>query len=104
MAIHAAVPCAPTTGTLTLLELPDTGYRLKKPIMAQVERDAGGYVVSENLTGAFHYDPDLSRAIAGFVHAFVQEFELLQRNAGKLSPALTTELEKFSTLLELCPK
>jgi len=99
--MHATVPYdVPTTGMLTLLELPDTGYRLKKPIMAQVERDDAGYVVSENLTGAFHYDPDLSRAIAGFLHAFVEEFELLRRNEGNLSPALAAELERFSSLLE----
>jgi hypothetical protein len=80
---------------------PDTGYRLKKTITLEVERDEGGsFVVSEANTGAFHYDIDLSRAVGGFVNAFIEEFELLVHNEASLSPAMSSDLDRFRMLLE----
>jgi hypothetical protein len=89
-------------GMLTLLgPLPDTGYRLRRAIVVQVERDEGGnFVVSEASTGAFHYDPDLSRAVGGFVGAFVEEFESLAKRESNLSPAMSSTLDHFRLLLE----
>ena len=73
----------------------------RKAIVVHVERDEGGsFVVSEANTGAFHYDNDLSRAVAGFVGAFVDEFEFLVHNEGSLSPALISDLERFRILVE----
>jgi hypothetical protein len=81
--------------------LPDTGYRLKQAIVVQVERDEGGsFVVSEANTGAYHYDPDFSRALSGFIGAFVEEFELLVRRENSLSPAMASDLERFRMLIE----
>jgi hypothetical protein len=87
---------------LTLLgPLPETGYHLKKAIVVQVERDEeGSFVVSEANTGAFHYDHDLSRAVAGFVGAFVEEFEFLLHHESSLSPAMTSDLDRFRMLVE----
>ena len=95
-----AVLSSATTATLTLLELPGTQYRLKRPIVAEVERDPAGFVVAEQSTGVFHYDPDLSQALTGFLRAFVEQFEFLQRNEEQLAPALLSDLERFRTLLE----
>ncbi len=94
-----AAAVIPTTATLTLLDLPETKYRLLKPIVAEIEPDDAGFVVSEQSTGVYHYDLDMSKALAGFLRAFVDEFEFLQRNEGRLSPALTAELERFRSLL-----
>ncbi len=96
----AAVANPPTTATLTLLDLPDPKYRLRKPIVAEIEPDEAGYVVSEQSTGVFHYDPDFPKAIAGFFRAFVEQFEFLLRNEANLSPALQGELERFRCLLQ----
>jgi hypothetical protein len=83
---------ASQVGVLTLFGLPNTGYHLKKAITVQVERDEGGsFVISEANTGAFHYDPDLSQALAGFVRAFVEEFEFLVQHEGSLSSALASD-------------
>lgn len=89
-------------GMLTLLALPGTGYHLKKAIAVQVEQDEeGSFVVSEATTGAFHYDQDFSRAVAGFVSAFVDEFETLRlRDTTSLSPAMSSTLDQFLLLLE----
>jgi len=89
-------------GMLTLLgPLPNTGYRLRRAIVVQVERDEdGSFVVSEATTGAFHYDQDLSRAVAGFVGAFIEEYETLARKEGSLSPAMSSSLDQFRLLLE----
>jgi hypothetical protein len=89
-------------GVLTLFRfLPDTGYQLKKAITLEVERDEeGSFVVSEANTGAFHYDNDLSRAVGGFVGAFIEEFELLVHNEASLSPAMNSNLDRFRMLLE----
>jgi hypothetical protein len=84
--------------------LPGTGYHLKKAIVVQVERDEGGsFVVSEPSTGAFHYDQDLSRAVGGFVDAFVEEFETLSNHQGPLSTAMSSSLDQFRRLLEASP-
>jgi hypothetical protein len=87
---------------LTLLgPLPGTGYHLKKAIVVQVERDEGGtFVVSEASTGAFHYGNDLPHAVAGFVSAFVEEFEHLLKHENSLSIAMKSDLEQFRSLLE----
>jgi hypothetical protein len=95
-----AALAAPTTATFTLLDLPGTKYRLIKPIVAEIERDSAGFVVSEQSTGVYHYDPDLSRSFAGFLQVFVDEFEFLQRNEDRLAPALSAQLERFRSLLE----
>jgi hypothetical protein len=102
----AILPEASQIGMLTLLgPLPGTQYHLKKAIVVQVERDEGGsFVVSEPNTGAFHYDQDLSRAVGGFVGAFVEEFELLSNQEGRLSTAMLSSLDQFRLLLEPSPK
>jgi|ERR1035441_1649643 hypothetical protein len=92
---------ASQVGVLTLFGLPNTGYHLKKAITVEVERDEGGsFVISEANTGAFHYDQDLSRALAGFVGAFVEEFEFLVHHQSSLSPALSSDLDRFRILVE----
>jgi hypothetical protein len=86
------------------MDLASDKYHLKKAIAVEVERDAAGIVVSEKSTGAFHYDADLSRAVSGFLNAFVEEFEFLSKNEKSLSAALSAELETFRTLVEHCSK
>jgi hypothetical protein len=102
----ATLPEASQIMMITLLgPLPGTGYHLKKAIVVQLERDEGGsFVVSEANTGAFHYDQDLSRAVGGFVDAFVEEFEKLRDYSGPLSPAMSSSLDEFHRLLEPSPK
>lgn len=95
-----AIP-APTVMTSTILELPGTKYRLRKPLVAYVEHDPAGFVISEQATGVFYYDSDFSNVLAGFVAAFVDHFEFLQRNKENLSPSLQSELEHFESLLDL---
>lgn len=90
---------APTTATVTFLDLPESKYTLRKPVLAEIEPDEAGFVVSEQSTGVFFYDPDMSRSLTGFMHAFVDEFEFLQRNETHLSPSLLAELERFRSLL-----
>jgi len=87
------------TATITLFELPDTPYRLQRAILLEVERDESGYIVSDQTTGVFHYDQDWSKALSGFVTAFVDEFEFLRRNEQQLSPSLRNELERFQSVL-----
>ncbi len=95
-----ATTSAPTIMTMTILELPGTHYRLRKPIVAEVEHDPAGFVISEQSTGVFYYDADLSRVITGFVKTFVEQFEFLDRNRKNLSPSLESELERFQSILE----
>jgi len=90
-----ATTSAPTVMTMTILELPGTSYRLRKPIVAEVEHDAAGFVIFEQSTGVFYYDADFSKVPAGFVEAFVEQFQFLQRNKHNLSPNLESELERF---------
>lgn len=91
-------------GVLTLYgpaQLPGTGYNLKQAIILQLERDEGGsFVVSETNTGAFHYNENLSEAVAGFIRTFVEEFEMLLVRESSLSPAMTSDLERFRMLIE----
>jgi len=87
------------TATITLFELPDSPYRLQRAILLEVEHDESGYVVSDQGTGVFYYDRDWSRALSGFVTAFVDEFEFLRRNQEQLSPSLRSELERFQSVL-----
>ena len=95
-----AVSAVPTTATITLMDLPGTKYRLLKPIVAQIEQDSAGFVVCEQGTGVYHYDPDLARSFAGFIDAFVGEFEFLESNESTLAPAMMAELERFRALLQ----
>jgi hypothetical protein len=93
---------SPSIGVLTLYgPLPETGYNLKRAIAIQVERDEGGsFVVSEANTGAYHYDVDFSRALSGFISAFIEEYELLLHHEGPLSAAMASDLERFQMLIE----
>ncbi len=95
-----ALPAAATTATFTLIDLPFGPYRLTKPIVAEIEPDDAGFVVSEQSTGVFYYDEDIAKAFTGFLQAFVDEFEFLKRNETRLSPALSGELERFRALLQ----
>ena len=91
-------------GVLTFLgpgPLPNTQYRLKDPLTVHLQIDEGGrFVVSEPVTGAFTSDDDLGRAVAGFIGAFVEEFEFLFERESSLSPALASDLERFRMLIE----
>ena len=93
----------PTVLTTTILDLPGTGYRLRKALLAEVEREQAGFVIYEQSTGVFYYDPDLSKVLQGFFEAFVDQFEFLLRNRDKLSPSLQAELERFESLIERQP-
>jgi len=97
MAMAAAVP---VTATITLLDLPGTKYSVRKAIVLEIEPDSAGFVVSEQSTGIFHYDMDLSRAFAGFVSTFVQEYEFLVSNEASLAPSLQAQLDRLRSLLE----
>src|SRR5579859_1602793 len=100
--VMVAIPVpAPTVATMTFLELPGSRYRLRKALVAEIETDPAGFVVSEQHTGVYYYDQDLSKSIAGFFKAFVDQFEFLQSNASNLSPCLQAELEQFQSLVEL---
>ncbi len=95
----AMAAVAHPTATITLFELPDKPYRLQRAILLELERDESGYLVSDQATGVFHYDQDWSKALSGFVSAFVDEFEFLRRNQEQLSPSLRNELERFQSVL-----
>ncbi len=101
MVMHAAaaLPLEPTA-RIILNELPGTSYRVRKSLLIEVERDDAGFVVSEPTTGVFHYDPNWSVALEGFVRVFINEFEFLQRNEHELSARLSAELECFRQLIE----
>ena len=85
-----------STATLTVYQLPDSQYRLKKPLLVEIERDEeGAFVVSEPGTGVFHYDRDLGTAITAFLRVFVDEYEFLLGRESELAPALKSELDRF---------
>jgi hypothetical protein len=86
---------------MAIYRLPDSPYKLKKPLLIEIERDeSGAYVVSEPATGFFHYDPELGAALTGFLRTLVDEFEFLQSHQSNLSAALGAELERFRQYLE----
>jgi hypothetical protein len=81
--------------------LPNTKYRLRDALTVHIQIDEGPrYVVSEPVTGAFTSDDDLGRAVSGFMGAFVEEFEFLLQRESSLSPALTSDLERFRNVIE----
>lgn len=81
--------------------LPNTRYRLKDALTVHIQIDEGTrFVVSEPVTGAFTSDDDLGRAVAGFMGAFVEEFEFLLQRESSLSPALASDLERFRNIIE----
>lgn len=89
-----------STATLTVYQLPDAPYRLKKPLLLEIERDeSGAFVVSEPTTGIFHYDSDLGKALTSFFRVFVDEFEFLRNHQAELSAALVAELDRLQQLL-----
>ena len=81
--------------------LPHTRYTLKDNLTVHLYVDEGGrFVVAEPVTGAFTSDDDLGRAVAGFIGAFVEEFEFLCQQESSLSPALASDLKRFRMLIE----
>lgn len=90
-------------GLITFLPrtLHNTSYRLKEILTVHLQVDEGGrFIVSDPVTGAYASDDDLGRAVAGFIAAFVEEFEFLYKNESSLSPALTSDLERFRRVIE----
>jgi hypothetical protein len=86
---------------MAIYQLPDAPYKLKKPLLIEIERDeSGAYVVTGPGTGVFHYDPDFAAALTGFLRTLVDEFEFLQNHQPNLSAALTAELERFRQYLQ----
>jgi hypothetical protein len=89
------------TASMAIYQLPNAAYRLKKPLLVEIERDeSSAFVVTEPGTGVFHYDPDLGSALSGFLAVVVNEFEFLLNNQSKLSAALRQEFERFQQYLE----
>ena len=100
MSTHQVIPAEPTA-SMAIYRLPNAPYRLKKPLLIEIERDeSGAYVVSEPATGVFHYNLDFGAALTGFLRTVVDEFEFLQRHQSNLSAALGAELERFRQYLE----
>lgn len=100
MSTHAVIPAKPTA-SMAIYQLPNAPYRLKKPLLIEIERDeSGAFIVSEPGTGVFHYGPDFGAAVTGFLRILVDEFEFLQSNQSNLSTALSAELERFRQYLE----
>jgi len=93
-----------SVGVLTFFgpaPLPSTRYRLKDALTVHIQIDEGErFVVSEPTTGAFTSDDDLGRAVSAFMGAFVEEFEFLLQRESSLSPALTSDLERFRNVIE----
>jgi hypothetical protein len=86
---------------MAIYRLPDVPYKLKKPLLIEIERDeSGAYVVTEPATGVFHYHQDFGAALTEFLHVLIDEFEFLRKNQANLSPALGAELERFRQYLE----
>jgi hypothetical protein len=92
----SAVAPIETTATASIFQIPNSPYKLRKPLLVEIEQDDAGFVVSEPSTGVFHYDKDLGAAFSGFLRVFVNEFEYLRKQEQNLSPALTAELERFT--------
>jgi hypothetical protein len=100
MSAYAVLPSEPTA-SMAIYRIPDAPYKLKKPLLIEIERDeSGAYVVSEPATGVFHYNLDFGAAVTEFLRVLVDEFEFLQKNQSTLSPALGAELERFRQYLE----
>jgi len=97
----AGVPSSPATATVIFNSaLPGTDYRLKKQMIVELMQDeAGRFVVCEPTTGVFHDDVTWPAALEGFIEAFVNQFETLQRKEKDLSTALAAELDRFRYLL-----
>lgn len=86
---------------MAIYRLPNAAYKLKKPLLIEIERDeSGAYVVTEPATGVFHYNLDFGAAVTGFLRVLVDEFEFLRNNQANLSPALGAEWERFRQYLE----
>ena len=100
MSAHAVAPIE-STATATIYQIPHSSYRLRKPLLLEIEQDQAGFVVTEPSTGVFHYDPDLGAAISGFLRVFVCEFENLSGNKGSLSASLAAELDRFQQVFNL---
>jgi hypothetical protein len=92
-----------TTATVTVYQIPDSPYQLKRPLTLEVERDGESYVVSDPGTGVFHSNPDLGAALGGFFRVFISEFEFLRNNKTELSPPLSSELDRFQQLFHSEP-
>jgi len=86
---------------MTILELPGTSYRLLKPIVAEVEHDAAGFVISEQSTGVFYYDADFSKVPAGFVEAFVNNSSFSSGISTIFRPTLNPSWNAFSNCSRL---
>jgi hypothetical protein len=100
MSAHAVLPSEPTA-SMAIYRLPDAPYKLKKPLLIEIEKDeSGAYVVSDPATGVFHYDHDLGVAVTGFLRVLIDEFEFLQKQEPNLSAPLQAELERFRQYLE----
>jgi hypothetical protein len=100
MSTHAVIPAEPTA-SMAIYQLPNAPYRLKKPLLIEIERDeSGAFIVSEPGTGVFHYGPDFGAAVTGFLRILVDEFEFLESHQSSLSAALGAELERFRQYLE----
>lgn len=86
---------------MAIYQLPNAPYKLKKPLLIEIERDeSGAFVVSEPGTGVFHYDSDFGAALTGFLRVLVNEFEFLRNNQPNLSAPLREEFERFQQYLE----
>ncbi len=86
---------------MAIYQIPNAPYRLKKPLLVEIERDdSGAFVVSEPGTGVFHYDPDFGMALTGFLRVLVNEFEFLRNHQPSLSAPLREEFERFQQYLE----
>ena len=100
MSTHAVLPSEPTA-SMAIYQLPDAPYKLRKPLLIEIERDeSGAYVVTEPGTGVFHYHSDFATALTGFLRTLIGEFEFLEKNQSNLSAALTAELERFRQYLQ----
>ncbi len=86
---------------LRLPDIPDRRYRLRSPMVIEVETDEVGFVISQPQTDVFGYADDLSTALNRFFAAFIGQYEFLRDNASRLSPSLKKDFEKFESLLSL---
>ena len=89
----------------TLISLPDIPtrhYCLKRPMNILIERDEGGFAVSQPDTTSFSYDADLSTALDLFYDALINQYEFLKANRANLSPSLERDLQTFESFLQPC--
>ncbi len=69
-------------------------------MLIEVQKEGRSYIISQQDTGVFTYDENLTSALNQFYEAFIEQYEFLRSNEGHLSNSLSRELRTFRALMD----